>query len=310
MRIAVCTPCRGPVPLTGTQVGSWLQSASRARGRAADGTGFASASSVSCPSESWSLGEAALGFTDVGAAGTLTGMASVTIEGLPEESLTASMLRVASDPLQRARFYELLGDYCHQCRNTLNSLKLSLYLARRGLESDRPAPWTDLELGCRAVEEFIERLQWIIKPIAPALVRLPLTTLMDDYREAWSEAMSSRGRTLEWFPPDQAVAVAFDPFHLGKALDALVRWRAKEGPAGEPVRLQWGVEGDQAYLELIEQRASNEHLPDSRIESLALPVVARIAVAHGGTVSVDARDGLRVGLRWPIDASSSKEEHP
>ena len=237
-------------------------------------------------------------------------MASVTIEGLPEEGLTASMLRVASDPSERARFYELLGGYCHQCRNTLNSLTMSLYLASRGPDSDGLALWTDLEPNCRAVEQFLERLQWIIKPMQPALIRLPLSTLMDEYRVAWSEAMSVRGRKLEWISPPEAMAVAFDPFHLGKALDALVCWRAEAGPAGESAQLRWGVEGDQSYLEWFEQRASDERLPADQVESLALPVVARVAIAHGGSVSVDARDGLRVGLRWPIDASSSKEEHP
>lgn len=250
------------------------------------------------------------GFTDVGAAGTEPEMSSVTIDGLPEQSLTASLLRVACDPLQRARFYEALGGDCHQCRNTLNSLRLSLYLARRGPGSDGLAPWTELEANSQAIETFVERLQWLIKPIAPAFIKLPLSALIDEHRVAWSEALLARGRELIRAMPPKDAVVAFDPFHLGRALDAFVRWRAETGPAGKPARIGWGVDGNQTYLEWSEGKAAEDHPAWPGVETLALPLVARVIVAHGGSISVNASDGLCVGLRWPIDASSSREEQP
>jgi hypothetical protein len=97
---------------------------------------------------------------------------------------------------------------------------------------------------------------------------------------------------------------------LGRALDALVAWRAQAGPAQKRARVSWGVKGDQAYVEWLEQRLSREDLPDNRTESLALPLLARVALAHGGSFSVDATLDLCVSLRWPIDASSTKEGEP
>src|SRR4051812_10760623 len=61
-----------------------------------------------------------------------SGMESVMSKVVEGNRLTSSLCRIAADPAQVGTLYEILGGYCHQCRNTLNSLKLSLYLARRG----------------------------------------------------------------------------------------------------------------------------------------------------------------------------------
>jgi hypothetical protein len=237
-------------------------------------------------------------------------MAPVTIEGIPGEGLAVSLLRVSSDPAQRARLHQLLGTFCHQCRNTLNSLKLSLYLAKRSAAPDKLGPWNDLEPRYRDVEQFFERLQLIVRPMPLTTVRLPLALLLEDRGAAWSALLAARERRLDLAPPCESSTVAYDPLRLGDALDSLVAWRAEAGPAGQPARLRWDTVGGQAFLEWSEAAGSGREPPCDGPQSLVLPLLGRVASAHGGSVSVDARDGLRVGLSWPVDASPPKEEPP
>jgi hypothetical protein len=229
-------------------------------------------------------------------------MTSVTIQGLSDESLAVSLLRAAADPAERDRLHELLGGFCHQCRNTLNSMKLSLYLAKRGSDTKRRAVWSDLEPRYMAVEQFIERLQLIVRPMALTPVRLALSLLFEERGGAWSATMAASGRTLTCVSPPDPVVVSFDPFHLGHALDGLVAWRAAAGPPGTEASLHWWVDRGRSYLEWSETVTNTERPAATRDEALVLPLLGRVATAHGGSFSIDARDGLLIRLNWPVDA--------
>ena len=50
-----------------------------------------------------------------------------------DDALGGQLLRIARDPDLRQRVYEHLREYCHQCRNRLNSLKLSPSFAQNSL---------------------------------------------------------------------------------------------------------------------------------------------------------------------------------
>ena len=50
---------------------------------------------------------------------------------IEETRLSRQLMEFARDTTLRQEVYKRLGEYCHQCRNRLNSLKLSLYLVKR-----------------------------------------------------------------------------------------------------------------------------------------------------------------------------------
>jgi hypothetical protein len=231
----------------------------------------------------------------------------LTIDGLPGECFAAAMLRAASDPSRRAGLYDLLGIYCHQFRNLLNCMKLALYLAKRAGGNERSVSWSDLDRPYIALERLLDRLQAIVRPMRLTLTQHPLSMLIDERRPAWAATFSKHGRTLETIAPTMEAVVSFDVSQLGLALDALVQWRAEAHMGGTPVIIRWGVVGSDLDLEWFEPAPSAGESFAEQSDELALPLLGRVASAHGGALSIDTRDGLRLGLRWPADPTPMRE---
>jgi hypothetical protein len=225
------------------------------------------------------------------------------------EDLASSLTRVASDPLMVRALHELLGDYCHQCRNTLNSLKLSLYLAKRDTPAGSSHIWSELEPRYQRVEQSFDRLQTICRPMSLAPIRVTLEMLFDERRPRWTEAMAARDRVLEFASPAEAIPGEFDPIRLTECLDALVLWRAEVGEPGQTATLEWGADPDRFELCWTEPSAWGFEPSDSVEEgpdALALPLLARVIAEHGGTFHLDLRDGLRLEAAWPRAGRSAR----
>jgi hypothetical protein len=231
-------------------------------------------------------------------------MKTLTVEQ-PQGDLAITLFRIASNPDMVQALHEVLGGFCHQCRNLLNSLRLSLYLANRDANASKLPQWPDLEGQYRSVEQLVDRLQAICRPMSLSLIRAPLSLVMRDREAAWTLAMSERDRSLQLVPPEGPDVGDFDPIRLADSLDAFVRWRAEVGePAGQAT-LRWGVVDDWFELEWIEPTAETlqpAEVPSSGIDPLALPLLARVISAHGGTLSLQTCDGLHLGARWPLVA--------
>ena len=73
--------------------------------------------------------------------------------GKTDLEFAEQLLRIAEDPDLRWTIYERLGEYCHRCRNQLNSLKLSIYLARKQSPASRPCLWTEIERDYQVLEQ-------------------------------------------------------------------------------------------------------------------------------------------------------------
>ena len=233
---------------------------------------------------------------------------------LMEYALATALLRIASDPARVTVLHDLLGGFCHQSRNVLNCMKLGFYLFKHGGDSRESEPLVrDLEPHYLDIERLFDQLQTICRPMALAVVELPIDYLIDEHRGRWEASLSGRGRHLELSPSPVPSVARFDPTRLGQALDAFVEWRAEAGPAGRPVQLRWKTEDDQLCLDWEEPDAPRL-VPSTpvcgRCESLALPLMARVVAAHGGRLSLDLLDGFRVGLRWPRDASLATRVQP
>jgi len=232
---------------------------------------------------------------------------------MSDETLTAALFRLVSDPAQVSGLHEILGVFCHHCRNTLNGMKLTFHLVKRGPPQSIPEGWGELEARYQELEQLVDRIQLICRPMALSPIRTSLGLLLEERRGSWAEALSRRDRRLEWVPPSEPAVGDFDPLRLGQGLDALVAWRSEVGEPGRPVQLRWTA--DDGHFQLVWEEPGVVGLEPSaggadRFESLALPLMARVIAAHRGTLDVANRDGLRVSLRWPLDVRLSIENTP
>ncbi|WP_435007449.1 hypothetical protein P12x_004743 [Tundrisphaera lichenicola] len=218
-------------------------------------------------------------------------------EGLIESSLCLQLLEIATDPKLREVVYRQLGEYCHQCRNRLNSLKLSLFLALRQSSQEMRGAWAKIERDYLELEQLVDRLQTICRPMPLSRVMLPLDLLFNDRREEWSRLITDGGADLELVHPRHRTLASFDVERIGQALDALVRWRAGGQGLDRVARLRWGVEAGRATINWEEPVPLLDPALDG--SNWTLPLIARVAEAHGGGYQISEDSGWRLEMSWP-----------
>lgn len=229
-------------------------------------------------------------------------------EATHDDRLTTTLLHVVSDPTKLGSLYEILGDFCHQCRNSLNTLKLSMYLAKRGSSELGGLDWGEFEARYHQVESTYHRLQTICRPMAIRPMKASLALVMEAHGPAWRTAMAKRGRELTLTQTSPHDVGEFDPNLLPQGLDTLIQWRAEAGAPGEPATLQWAVRGDRFQVDWHEPTVAGFNQTDAYPDhphAFALPLLARIVAAHGGLVSLDTHHGLHLGAEWPVTALST-----
>lgn len=225
------------------------------------------------------------------------------VGGSPCAGLATSLAKLVADPANSESLYQILGTYCHQSRNVLHTMKLSLFLAQRSSPPAEMETWEKLERDYLAVEHFFDRLQLVCRPMAVNPVRMPLSLLVEDRLEDWTNWLAERGQSLEVIAPDGPAIGDYDPARMAQGLDAFVAWRGDVGRAGGSARLQWGVEAGHFHLDWAEPNARDQDPSGGCLdqpERLALPLLARVVTAHAGTLDFAVQDGLRLRLRWPL----------
>ncbi len=223
------------------------------------------------------------------------------LDGVVVDDLTGHFLAVATDGDRSRDLSQALRVFFHDARNTLNSLKIGLYVARRGA-AGTASTWDELDQSYRGLEQLIDRLQTICRPIELSTITGDLGPWLEESRPSWSSRLASIGRRLDWSPPPTPAVGRFDPRRLIQGLDALVAWRSGEGGGDEPARLAWAGDAGRFLLEWSEDGpAPAEPLEgrDCRSVSMALPLLAHVMTAHGGSLAVSRRGGLVVRLSWP-----------
>ena len=229
------------------------------------------------------------------------------LQGTTDDVLGMQLIRIARDPDLRGMVYDRLREYCHQCRNRLNSLKLSLYLALKNRPSNGPDPWVDIDRQYQELERRVDRVQALCRPLTLSRVTLGLELLIDDRQEAWSRTMSSGGRELELVAPTERAVASFDVERLGQALDSLVAWRASADSAGSMARLRWWEEAGYAHLaweEPPEAGPSAGGVVSEDTAAWTLPLLVRVVLAHGGDYLVAEACGWRLEISWPSQSTS------
>lgn len=214
------------------------------------------------------------------------------------DELTRALLPIAADAEAIARLYGVLGEFCHVLRNRLNCLKLGLYLAQRPEAS--PVALDETARHYREIEQFVERLQAICRPMRLTRVAVPLGQVLAERQSAWAEWLGARGRVLDSLPPRDEVPALLDPGLLAYALDGLVAWRAEVGRPGSPVQVAWRQVAGEVRLTWEEPAPDDPEPRTDRAPSLALPLMARVAAAHGGRLDLPEGDGFRLELTLPV----------
>ena len=236
-------------------------------------------------------------------------------------SLPLLLGRIVSDPRRTSHLHGVLGWYCHESRNLLNSVKMSIYLAKRTGGVPAEGPWADVEARYGEVERYIDRLHRLCRPLYLSPVRVPLDMLFEEKREAWSRELSACGRGLELERPAEPAVGSFDPSLLGAALDDLVAWRARRGAPGCTLRVSWGVCTHDAVFDVrwleVAGTAPSPPRADRPISDpecgdvlslFSLPFLNRIVTLHGGTVESSEHDGWQLRMRWPTDTRTSRRD--
>jgi two-component system sensor histidine kinase KdpD len=115
-----------------------------------------------------------------------------------------------------------------------------------------------------------------------------------------------RGREVAVSTPDDVLLIAIDPTLMAQVLVNLVENAAKYTPAGTPIAIAAGADGDEAWLEVRDRgpgiapgdeerifekfyRAADGQRPGGT--GLGLPICRAIVRAHGGRIDVHAREG-------------------
>ena len=224
-------------------------------------------------------------------------------DSLANDSLARELLEIARDAGLRQSVYLQLGEYCHQCRNRLNSLKLSLFLAIRQSDREHAGDWEPVERRYLELERIVDRVQTICRPMNLSRVTIDLELLFEDRREEWSRWMAAGGGDLKWAYPRARSPASFDVEWMGQALDALVRWRAGGLTEDRQAVFRWWVESSRACISWEEspEVGTNSHEGGA---TWALPLIARVLEAHGGEYRVSLSFGWRIDLSWPLSAES------
>jgi hypothetical protein len=235
-------------------------------------------------------------------------------DGAAEERLSSSILRLVDDPERIESLRQMLRSFNHQCRNSLNGIKMSLYLFKHEVDGPMPGCWFELERTYQELERLFDRLQVISRPLSLTLVRSPLGQLVNERLPLWRSWFSLRGRTFEVDTPGDDLPGDFDPMYLGLGLDAFVAWRAEAGHARWQAHLSWEIADGFFEVTWEEVRPTNTVLrhdrevgqaeasrprPDGRVDALAYPLLARIVSAHGGDLQAAGDPALVMRLRWP-----------
>jgi hypothetical protein len=229
-----------------------------------------------------------------------------------QEGLSTSILRVVDDPERIEPLRQILSTFTHRCRNSLNGIKMSLYLFKREGVGSVPAGLSELERTYQNLELLFDRLQVIYRPFTLTLVRAPLGQLVSERLPSWRSWLNVKGRTLEVSAPAIDLAGDFDPMYMALGLDAFVAWRADAAHTDRPARLSCGIadgffevrweEGPSTQCFPPEDRKFRHQKgsrPDGQVDSLALPLLARIVAAHGGYMETGSDPALVMSLRWP-----------
>jgi hypothetical protein len=242
-------------------------------------------------------------------------------EVVSDHGLASAILPWLERPERTQELRQFLRGFTHKCRNSLQGIKMGLYLFRRGMDGPMPDAWVGIERAYRETERLFDRLQEVYRPMHTTLVRSSLAQLFDGRLAAWRESFAERGLTFQADRPTVDAVGDYDPMHLGSGLDAFIAWRLQDVSSCGSARLTWRVRQGCFEIEWTEAGAAPLGPVDARSsrasagfggcgsgDSLALPLLARIASAHGGRLLFSTDPFWHLIIRWPQSQADPLEQ--
>src|SRR4051794_29478189 len=160
--------------------------------------------------------------------------------------------QIAADPERVAALHGLVGEFCHLLRNRLNSLQMSLYLARRDEAKTEAEIWDDLERQYRAAEGVVDLFQLVCRPMTLTPVTIGLGLLIGEFASRWTPRFSGRGITFSGSLIESDGPSRLAPSRLGRGLEAVASWGLDGGGSGTRMSLRGWVAGGRSRLEWCE----------------------------------------------------------
>ena len=213
-----------------------------------------------------------------------------------DESLAIDTLcRLAADPSQAKALHDVIGDFCHIIRNRLNTLQIGLYLAKSHSPATCPKVWEELASHSREAERRIALFQTVCRPMILRPITIGLDLVLNEFVNRWAPRFLARGVSLE--SPGLAIhePSRIDPSRIGEGLDAVASWRLSEAKPGGTIQMHARAMKGWSRIEWSEPLATEE----PKRGGLPLAVFAKVAFAHGGGLTRETRDGLRLTIEWP-----------
>lgn len=218
------------------------------------------------------------------------------------------------------RLRQFLADASHELRTPLTSIQGFAELFRVGSDLDH----VNLEVIMRRIEEESARMKDLVEDLL-LLARLDQTRETDRVAvdlailaaDACSDAVAAAPDRMVTLDAPDPVIVLGSADHLRQAIANLVTNALKHTPAGSPIEVYAQVENGSASV-VVEDHGSGldeealAHVFDrfwqadaARVGAgagLGLPIVAGIALEHGGEVTAANRagGGAQFSLRMPI----------
>jgi hypothetical protein len=232
----------------------------------------------------------------------------------PVEGLSDSLLPVINDAEKCDQLREILRGFSHRCRNSLNGMKLGMYLCKRESPGPPSPVWRDLEQTYELIERTLERLQLIYGEMNLTLIESNLGSMIAEREASWRRSFAERGKTLVIDHPSSDGPGQFDPTYLGLGLDALVVWRAEASPVRTRARLGWRCQDDQFLIQWHEEKSTprdDRHAseppgltnpperPQRQVDMLTLPLLSRIIRAHDGRLRTAPKSNPPLHINWP-----------
>jgi two-component system OmpR family sensor kinase len=240
--------------------------------------------------------------------------------------LVEEMARNAVEEGRRAVAEELITVMAHDLRNFIAPISLRLTLVRRRAERDRrDADLKDVELGCRG----LDRLSGMVSEILD-VARIDQGVFRVEVEPTDPARMLEEiARTLS--RPDRPVVVKVsedmivlaDPARLRQCLENVISNAVKYSPKGGTVTVLAArtKEGDRsmARIEVLDEgpgippeilpRIFERFVAGQRREGLGLGLylARRIAVLHGGNLSVESSPGRPTTFRLTIPCLDDSE---
>jgi signal transduction histidine kinase len=210
----------------------------------------------------------------------------------------------------------------HEVRNPLNALQINLGILEQELSEivpDRRSHVYEV-IGkiageLRSLDNFVTEFLRFARPPLPRLERVAVRPLLADLANFIGPECSRKGVSLSLAGEGGPEAVFADGFQLKHAVLNLVLNALQATPGGGSIAIETG--GDAGRLE-IAVRDTGEGIAEEALgrvfeaffttreggTGLGLPIARRIVEAHGGTLTVESREGEGTVARISLPASA------